>query len=437
MPALDQTICAKWPQQDQNFYNKLPYYLDAAEASKRGTWEVYEPILTDTLPWQPNMGDTLKLVMTEMPPVLRQSARPGSIANQAKGDYFNVRERTSTTSLVWQKFFSPNFRFLPAFQDFMNGQLVPTRKAIEAQIRWYKEAFYRAYIWDYAPFVYVCGVGVVEAPVGRDANGASNKTAAWIQAQLQTIPADKGYLTYQEQYNALTAFIEDIGAEPYEGDSIVGASGKGDLTEQYVIIQSRESYMQQVNDPWVKENRKLDLDIVNSRFKPTPFGMLTSRIEKYPLRWKVDADLVPTEPAPETIVTDANSAQYGRTLPNPDYSKVVNAPFEVPILFGRGGGIKRITVGAPPDMFAGSTADPAKIAGMEWNGRVYATKNIPVQCIDAAGNQQLDLNSFGEWLRWQSSLILGAISVNPHNVMPMIARRRRGVTTTGLPGAGV
>lgn len=433
MPAIDQNICAMWPEQDQNTYNKLPYYLDKAEASRRKKFETWEPLLTDTIDWTPNMADTLKLVVTEMAPVLRQSTRPNSISTEAKGDIFNVRERTSTASLVWQKFFSPKFRFYSAFMDFMKGQLVPTRKTIEEQITWFKETFYRTYMWDYSPFVYVVGRGLVAAPVGRDANGNSLKTAAWIQSILQdSSPPD--YLTYASVFDILSAAMEERGMEPYEGDVVPGDSGMS-LGEKYCLVCSREAYMRFVNDQWVKENRMLTLDIVNSKFKPTPFGMVMARMEKYPLRWKTSASdnyQTVTEPAPETIVTDVNSSEYNRTLPNPDYAKIANSPYEIAWFVGKNGGYRRIGVGAPPEFFAGSTTDPAKIAGMEWNGRVYATKNFPIQCTDAVGQTQLDLNSFGEYLRWQSSLVLGAVAVNPQNVLPIIMKRGRGVTTSGL-----
>ena len=327
----------------------------------------------------------------------------------------------------------PKFRFYSSFMDFMKGQLVPTRKTIEEQITWFKETFYRTYMWDYSPFVYVVGRGLVAAPVGRDANGNSLKTTAWIQSILQdSSPPD--YLTYASVFDILSAAMEERGMEPYEGDVVPGDSGMS-LGEKYCLVCSREAYMRFVNDQWVKENRMLTLDIVNSKFKPTPFGMVMARMEKYPLRWKTstaDNYQTVTEPAPETIVTDANSSEYNRTLPNPDYAKIANSPYEIAWFVGKNGGYRRIGVGAPPEFFAGSTTDPAKIAGMEWNGRVYATKNFPIQCTDAAGQTQLDLNSFGEYLRWQASLVLGCVAVNPQNVLPIIMKRGRGVTTSGL-----
>lgn len=440
MPAIDQNICAYWPEQSQDFYNRLPYYLDKAEASSRAKYETFEPLLTDTIDWKPNMGDTMKLVITEKPPVLRQTTRPNSIRVEAKGDIFNVRERTSTAQLVHQKFFSPKFRFLAAFQDFMKGQLMPTRSAIEEQIRVFKDVFYRTYMWDYAPVVYVAGYGPINAPVGVDASGNSLKTAAWIASCLNSLPND-GYLTYQELFNVSSCAVQERGMEPYSGGVTKGNGGATDLTDQFCLVTSYEGYAQFVNDAWVKENRPQLMNIVNDKFKPTPFGTIMARMERYPFRWSLDANNTPTEQAPETIITDANSAEYNRTIPNPAYAKLDGAvgtcsPIEVGWLLGKNGGFRRINTGAPPEMFAGSTSDPAKIAGMEWNGRVYATKNFPIQCTDSNGATQLDLNSFGEYLRFQAQLTLGCVSVNPQNVMPIIYRRRRGVTTTGLPGAG-
>jgi hypothetical protein len=436
MPAIDQNVCAYWPEQDQNTYNKLPYYLDKAEALQRPMFETFEPMMTDTIDWTPNMADTLKLVMTENAPILRQSARPNSLAVQAKGDIFNVRERTSTASLVWQKFFSPKFRFLPAFQDFMKGQLVPTRKNIEMQIRWFKEVFYRTYMWDYSPYVYVCGTGLIPAPVGRDSSGNSLKTAAWLESIITAMGA-QSVLSYQEVYRLASAAITERGTTPYAGSATPAAGTGEQLRETYCLITSNEAYMQFVNDPWVKEYRPIQLDIVNNKFKPTPFGSVAARIEKYPLRFASDVAHAVTEAAPETIVTDASSSEYNRTIPNPGYSKIDQSQVEVGWFMGEGGGYRRINVGAPPEMFAGGTTDMAKIAGMEWNGRVYATKNFPIQCVDANGTTQLDLNSFGEYLRFQASLTLGCVSVNPQNCIPVIYQRRRGVTTTGLPGAGI
>jgi hypothetical protein len=432
MPAVDQTICGAWTELDLSYYNRLPYYFEAAMAEKRGDFQTYEP-LTDTVAWKPNMGDTMRLVLTEDAPVLTQERRPNRLSTEAKGDYYNVRERTSDAFLTHQKFFSPNFRFLSSFQDFLKGQIGPTRKTIERQIAYFKNQAYRAYMWDYAPYVYVVGYGKVAAPVGRDANGASLKTNAWLQnAVLANIPAD-GFLSYAAFADMISVAIEEIGMTPYEGED-APTSGKISLYEKYCATMSREARWQLVNDPWVKENRVISQDLYNSQFQPVPYDQVLSRIEKFPLRWYTDSDMLPALAAPETIDQTTN-----RTIPNPTYANLAGAvgacsPFEAGAFWGAKGGYRRISVGPPPEYFAGQTTDPAKIAGMDWNGKVYATKNFPIPCVDANGATQLDLNSFGEYMRWQAHLTLGIVGVNTQNYMPFIFRRRRGVSTTGLPG---
>lgn len=428
LPSINQTICGNWTELDVDTYNKLPFYLDKAEAASRGKFNTYEALLTDTVAWKPNMGDTMKLVLTEKAPVIAQERRPVSLRVEAKGDYYNVRERTSTAQLVHQKFFSPNFRFLASFQDFLRGEILPTRKTVEEQIAVFKEQVYRTYMWDYAPKVFVAGYGLVDAPVGRDANGASLKTAAWLQNEvIAKIPAD-GFCSYQMFADLISCGIEEIGMTPYEGND-APTDGKISLYEKYCVTMSHEARWQLVNDPWVKENRVISQDLYNAQFKPTPFDQVMSRIERYPLRWAIDANMSPSVVAPETIDETTN-----RTIPNPSYAKLGGSPFEMGAFWGQRGGFRRISVGPPPEYFAGQTNDPTRIAGMDWNGRVYATKNFPIPCIDANGNQQLDLNSFGEYMRWQAHLALGIVGVNTQNYVPFVFKRRRSVSTTGLPG---
>ena len=432
MPAIDQNICANWPEQDVDTYERLPYFLDKAEASKRKKWETWEPLLTDTINWKANEGDTMRLIVTEDAPVLRQSARPVGMRVEAKGDIFTVRERATEASLVHHKFFSLKYRFLSAFQDFMKGQLMPTRKNIEMGITHFKEMYYRTYMWDWSPVVFVMGRGPVDAPVGYNDDGTPKKDAAWLKSIFEHAQKP-GYLSYDNVIDAAGCALEERGMEPYEGDSAPSDNG-GALSEKLCLITDREGYLSFANDPWVKENKNDQLDIVNSKFKPTPIGMILARMEKYPLRWNYNADnATPTENAPETIVE--SGPEKGRTITDPAYGLIANSPYACAWMLGKSGGYRRINVGPPPEFFAGSTSDPAKIAGMDWNGRVYATKNFPIKCVDGNGVEQLDLNSFGEYMRWQAALALGIVGVNTQNTMPLIyLRRRLRLTTSGLPG---
>lgn len=422
LPAIDQNLNGAWTEQDQNLYAKLPYYFERMDADMRGRYSVWEKLLTDRIAWTPNMATIMRAVMVEKSPVLRQEARPNTIQTNPLRDIFNVRERTVDAVLYWHQFVSPHFRFLPAFQDFMKGNLVPTRKNIEEQIRIYSDMFYRTYIWDYSPYIYVAGYGLVSAPVGRNADGTSKKTAAWLQTEvMQKIPAD-GYVTFRELFKFLNAAEEEVGMTPYEGTGLPGGDS-APLNERFCFVCSSQTWNNFVDDPWLKENRPLNMNIVTDSFKGDFFGKIRCKLEKYPLRFALSADKVPSLPAPETIDLEATSAEYNRTRPKDGYAKTASAPVEVDWLVG-GKAYKIIDSGPPPEFFAGATSDPQKLAGMQWNGQVYGNKNFLVPYTDASGNIVMDTNSFGHYMRFQSEKTFGIINPNAQNIIPIVSLRR-------------
>lgn len=421
LPAIDQNLNGAWTEQDQNLYAKLPYYFERMDADMRGRFSVWEKLLTDRISWTPNMATIMRAVMVEKSPVLRQEARPNTIQTNPLRDIFNVRERTVDAVLYWHQFVSPHFRFLPAFQDFMKGNLVPTRKNIEEQIRIYSDMFYRTYIWDYSPYVYIAGVGAVSAPVGRNADGTSKKTAAWFQSVIEQIPAD-GYVTFKELFKALNVFEEEIGATPYEGSGLPGGDS-APLNERFCYVTSAQQWNNFVDDPWLKENRPLNMNIVTDAFKGDFFGKIRCKLEKYPLRASLDSNKSPTFNAPETIDIEPTSPEYNRTRPKDLYAKTANAPVEVNWLVG-GKAYKIIDSGPPPEFFNGATSDPQKLAGMQWNGQVYGNKNFLVPYVDASGSVVMDTNSFGHYMRLHAEKTFGIINPNAQNIMPVISLRR-------------
>lgn len=425
LPAIDQNLCGTWAEQDVNLYNKLPYYLEKADAEMRARYSVWSKLLTDTVAWKPNMADTMRMVMVEKTPVLRQEARPNALSTDPMRDIFNVRERTVDASLYWHQFVSPHFRFLSAFQDFLKGNLVPTRKNIEEQIRIYEDMFYRTHIWDYSPTVYFAGIGPVSAPVGAGA-----KSAAWLQNNILNMPAN-GFLTFSELFKALSVFEDEIGGTPYEGSGQPGGDSQP-LNERFCLVQGSQSWNNFVDDPWLKENRPLAMNIVTESFKGDFFGKIRSKLEKHPIRFKLDANMVPSMPTPESIDLDPASPHRGRTVPNSSYALIDQSPIEVAWMVG-GKHYRRISTGTPPEFFAGGTSDPQKLAGMQWNGQVYANKNFLVPCKDGDGNTTFDTNSFGHFIRFQAELALGIIGPNAFNIMPIVFRRRRTLTTTIQP----
>lgn len=424
IPAIDQNLAGVWTEQDQNQYNKLPYYLELDSTERRKRFSVWPNLLTDTIKWKPNMADTMKMVITEESPLLRQEARPNSIAVAPKTDISTVKERAVTASLAWQRFVSPNCRFLPSYQDFVKEQLSPTRKSVEKDRDWFEECFYRTYVWDYSPRVFVAGYGLVTVPVGRSGT-TSLKTSAILQYLAGLCPSN-GFLTYQHMFDIIDEAQQTIGMTPYEGSNLPKGADES-IDDKFCLVQSNESFRQWVNDPWVKENRVLTTDIVNKPYKGSVQGSYMSRIERNPLRWAQANDGTITLPSPEVTVMNNDQNELNRTMPNPLYAKITNSQFELAWLVG-GRHYRRIETGAPPEFFAGGTGDPQKLAGMNWNGLIYSNKNFLMYEADSNGTPVPSINEFGHYMRWQGELSLGMIGPNAHNILPILYRRRRGIS---------
>lgn len=420
IPAIDQNICNSWTQQELDLYNKLPFYLVKAETQYRQRWSRWAPLL-GSVNWQPNMGDTMRSVVVEPSPVLRQTASPNPLNQTPMADVIAVRERTTDTNLFQQDFVSPHFNFLPSFQDFLKGNIMPAMENITRQIEIFRDMFYRWHIWNWSPYVYVAGVGLVAAPVGTNA-----KTADWMAASVFS-PAQQvqeGYLSFKEIYAALNALEEELGATPYSGSGTPGGDSSP-LQEKFCLIQSPQSWNNLIDDPWLKENRPLNMNIVNAEYRGDYFGRVMAKLERYPMRFKTNNALQYTLPDPETIELNPDAEDYGRTKPNPDYARIgTGSQWEVSWLIG-GNAYDKVNVGGPPPNFAAAQDGRA----MDWSGKVYMTKQFMVPCADANGVVGYDFNSFGRYLRLQGSLSVGIRGMNPHCVLPIISKRRSRITT--------
>lgn len=423
LPAIDQNLCGDWTEDNRADYATLPYFLELAKTQYRQRFATWRKLLPTSRPWPKGQSDTMKVVLIEPTPVLRQFAEPNLISVTPKMDIVSVRERTTTAQLVWQDFQSPTFNWQASFDTFMKGHVTPTMDNINKQVMLFEEFFYRGLIWNFSPYVYIAGVGVIDAPQGTTA--ATGKTDAWVQAALTQLAgvANGGYLSFKEIYTAKSAFEEDLGATPYEGSGTPGGDS-GPLNEKFCLVQSSESWNANIDDPWLKENRPLNMNVVNGAYKGDYFGNVTSKIERYPIRIQVDDNFAPTYNAPETQELNPDSASYGRTLPNPLYSKLANSPFEVSFLVG-GQAYDRIDPGSPPADFA----KPQDGRAMDWSGQTYITKDFLVPCQTAAGATFYDTNSRGRYLRLQASWTGGIIGTNAFNVLPILHKRKRTIST--------
>lgn len=423
LPSLDNVLCNTWTQDDIDYYHKLPYYFVKATGAWQKTWETWSKLL-GSIPWTPNAGDTLKEIGIEPTPILRQQAFPSLLKVNPTADIVHTKERTTEAQLYRHRFVSPHFYFLPAFQDFIGNKVAPARENLNRMTSIYVETFYRTHMFHYSPRVFVCGgTGLLSAPSAAGSpDGSTGKSNAWLAGNV--LNKNIGPLTFSELYKALNEFEQVCGATPYEGTQLPSGTSSP-LNDKFCLVGQSEVWNNFINDPWVKENRPLNLNILTQGFYGDIFGRIRFRHEKYGMRIKVaDADFTPIYPAPETIEMSPTDPEYLRTMPNPDYASL--AQVGVAWLVG-GANYRIIETGPPPGMFTSS--DVNGIIGMDWNGKINMTRNFMVPCVDSDGNVQMEPNSWGEYLRLQAQVVMGIVGFNKFNVLPIFYRRQNTIST--------
>jgi hypothetical protein len=243
-----------------------------------------------------------------------------------------------------------------------------------------------------------------------------------MQAQAGALlGVQNGTLTFSEIFKILNYAEQEVGMVPYEGTGLPGAPSNP-LSQKFCLVIGSEDWNNFVDDPWLLQNRPLNMNIVTDVFRGDLWGRVTCKLERYPWRWKLDANASPTFERPELSEVNSSSEDYGLTKPNPQYSKVANSPIGVAFLVG-GDAYDAIQVGPPPSEFTRDLPQGA-VQKMNWNGKAYMTKLFNVPCKDADGNTFYDANSFGRYLRLQGTVTVGARAQNPRNVLPIIFKRR-------------
>lgn len=430
LPSIDQNICATWTEVDVDFYNRLPFFFAKAQAQYRRQWQSYSKVFPK-IPWKPGMGDTMRTVIVEDSPILRQTAYPNTLRSTPLADVSNVRERKSDTVLHWQDFVTPHMSWLPVFQDFL-GHVEDNMRNLNRQIEVFEDVFYRTQIYDQAPYVYVAGGGLQVAPTGQNNaayTAAGAKNLNWLQGSIWPAlqKATPGYLDFKTLFQVLNEFEQTVGGTPHEGDPEPDGESNP-LGGKYCLMCSSEAFNQFVDDPWLKENRTLNLNIITKGYQGEIFGRITTRLERRPLRISFDPTGNPALYAPEVINMNPNDSLFGRTFPNPQYSNPSVSDTEVAFLIG-GPAYKIIDVGPPPSEFTGDTV-PKDFAKMTWNAQPTMTKNFLVPCMSASGQLSFDANSFGRYLRMQATANLGIVMQNSFNILPIFFKRRVGLTTS-------
>lgn len=428
LPAINVDACSGWTPQDLQLYNALPIFMQEREVmyrKKYGNWKM----MFGKQPWEPNKGPLGRGVIIEPPPQLRQFAFPNALATAcAMKDIIQIRERTFDFVLKHHKFESPTFQWYAAFNDFIEKKIVKNLDFVLQQQEEFTSMFYRGFMFHQSPAMMFAdhSTSVIDysAPRGDgDAAGTTGKSNAYLQHYLAGM-GSPGNLSIRSLFYALNVLEEDMKAVPYQSGTLKDDSF---LNDKFLLLTSSEAFNNFINDPFLKENRRIDLDIVEEGFKGSILGRITTSLHSNPLRILVASDGSVSFPAPETIEENPASPDFGQTVVNPDYKKT---QFEVAFLCGAKG-YNMIEVGPPPSEFgSGSGAD--RIGRLQWNGKPRLTDRMNVPCMDSDGNTQWDPNTYDEFLKIISYLVMGAAAETPRNVLPIVFKRARGITTSIL-----
>lgn len=426
LPAVNVDACSGWTPQQLNLYAALPAWFISKEVTYRKRYGNFKRIF-GSMDWVPNKGPTITGIITEPPPMITQFNFPALMASQcAKKDIIQARQRQFEVQLAHQKFESPTFQWLQSFNDFVTKMVT---KHLEFVFRYQEERtaqYYRGFVFHQSPAVLWADDAslVIDdlCPIGLGNNaGTSGKSNAYLQARVATMGAP-GNLTLKTLFFGLNYLEEDALAVPYMSGSVKDDSF---LNDKFLLMTSNEAYNNFINDPFLKENRKIDLDIVTDGFKGSIFGRVTTATHSNPLRFNVAADGSVTWPAPEAIQENPEAPNFGQTIRSCGYR---DAQYEVAFLCGAQG-YDIVNVGPPPAEFA--AGGPDRISRMRWNGRPWLTDRLNIPCEDSEGNPGTpDPNTYNEFLKIISYVAMGMAPVTTRNVLPIIFRRARTITTS-------
>ena len=433
LPALDANPYDRWPVQDQDEYHRLPYWLVQNTIQRRREWLTWPKLFTKKS-WKPNAGEIMTSLQIEPAPIRRTSFYPALIGSRANIDVVNFGEREVQARLHRHKWASPHYSFYPSFADFVADKFAPAADSLERIKMHAEEAFYRTIAFQKAPWVWICGYGAVPAPSSITEVTSDNvpKSDNWILAHLakcgtNTLSETGGYkgpngdgtLSFQELWAAQSFFRTVMGATPYSGSGLPSGMSSA-LNEKVCLLTDQRQWDQFVDDPWVRENRPLDMNIINGSLKGDFWGRVTSMLENYGWRWKAAVDdgaQSLTWLEPEEVETNADHVLYKRTGPGKAYN--ADATHMLSGLFG-GKFAEIIDAGPPPMQFARKTG--SYVTGpMQWNGQIWQTDQFTVPGIDAAGNEVTELAStWGEYRRLQAQTTYGMLIKDHFNYLPIL-----------------
>lgn len=401
-----------WDIEDINQYTKQDYYLVKNQYERLSRLQPHQK-LCKTWPWQANAGTTAKFVRKELSPQARSMFFPAQLNVASRVDKINQTEVITYANVYRHKVESRLLNFRPAFVDFLPS-MKPAHEDITEKIGQLPELFYRSGIFHGAPYVYVCGYGLVGMPVWTGGNISAMKTAADLIAACVTDGTSVQPLTYTELDRARQVLKSDLGGRPRSGSIATSGKNEASMRDKWILVGGTELYDNMDYDEYRNTNRALDNDVVAKGITGPISKSIDFMAEDFELRLDSTTGLFPE---PQTLELNPNAYNYGQVVPSPDYT---SANCTVSFLYGNEP-YDAIKVGPPPSEFASNKMDSGKFAGLDWNGKVKLTGDVLIEV--AAG--QYDSNKHGEFVQYIASIAMGLKENDRRNVLPIISLRTR------------
>lgn len=408
LPAIDKNVYGKWTPEQRELYARYPFFLikyTALQREYRGVWDKFFSRVT----FERNAGEKLQMVSNQPTPVLRQFVRPSPLYELPMVDVNFPREKLVEGALFRHRFVSQHFQWAAHFTQFMRDKVEVNRRDIVNQEIVFEEEFYRTQVWDNSPYVYVAGYGLIEAPVP--------KTDTWLKEEV--LPKVKTTLNLKEVYKIQGSMYADVGAVPWEGPWFDDKQNSRALDSRYLLVAGNEVWESFIDDPWVKENRPINLNIITDSLRGDLWGRVRFRPEFYPIHILASEDFTPSFPPPETVSLSGPDSM--RPRPHPDYA--IKSQYAISWILGKPG--YRIIDTSPPPPFSAFGDTP-----LQWNGMPRLTDKFLVPFRTEDGSIKEDLNSWGEYLRFQAELVVGMVPVEVQQVVPIVHFRNRRELTT-------
>lgn len=409
--------------------SKLPFFQVMNEVKQFPQFNVFDQ-LYGSIPWKPNMGDVMQGSTPQRSPVGRSFFFPNAVITVSNKDVYQVTESLERAQVYAHEYESFQFNFVPSFDVFWRDYIQFNNTDIVSKIACSNNQFIETNMWFNASYVYLCGTGLIGGcPTGMGnaaGNAPNSKTAAWLcntVSGVGGVPGVQQNFTLRDAYCAMMNLQEDLAAPPFEKALNMPKDNEG-LKGMYVIICSSEAWLNWTFDPDVQTLKPLNLDLLFNDFKGKLFGTTTVKITRYPIRFSLQNVLDVAGnivyPAGTPIAPEIFDATDNKWKPNPSYTSLVIAPFEIAWMLGSSYA-KTIKVGPPPKEFATAKMSQQKFYSMKWNGEVRLTDQILIQLA----NNQYKLNTYGEQLKFISKCTHGYLVGERRYAFPIILARKR------------